>query len=245
MVRAGAARARADEARPPAASVPREVHPAARRGAPAPACRRGGQVLDPFAGSGRRSSQSLESGHEATGIDLAAFNCLLMRVKTARYNLVHARARPARRARPLRARRGRRRSLRPGTWPSGSRRRQPPTCSLPVADRRLRARRCAADRARARGALGAAGRRTSTSTFPARRRPSRTGATSTSASAARSSSAAHFLRRYTLDTIDAAEGVRAAARPTARPGAARRCARGRPRPARLRRASSPRRRTRA
>jgi DNA methylase len=46
----------------------------------------GGSVLDPFAGSGTTLVQSLESGHSATGIDVAAFNCLLMRVKTARYN---------------------------------------------------------------------------------------------------------------------------------------------------------------
>ena len=47
---------------------------------------RGGRVLDPFAGSGTTLVQSLESGHDATGGDIAAFNCLLMRVKTARYN---------------------------------------------------------------------------------------------------------------------------------------------------------------
>jgi hypothetical protein len=46
----------------------------------------GGRVLDPFAGSGTTLVQSLESGREATGIDVAAFNCLLMRVKTAGYN---------------------------------------------------------------------------------------------------------------------------------------------------------------
>jgi hypothetical protein len=46
----------------------------------------GGSVLDPFAGSGTTLVQALESGYEATGGDLAAFNCLLMRVKTARYN---------------------------------------------------------------------------------------------------------------------------------------------------------------
>ncbi len=46
----------------------------------------GGRVLDPFAGSGTTLVQSLESGHDVTGGDLAAFNCLLMRVKTARYN---------------------------------------------------------------------------------------------------------------------------------------------------------------
>jgi hypothetical protein len=45
------------------------------------------QVLDPFAGSGTTLVQSLESGRNATGIDVAAFNGLLMRVKTADYNL--------------------------------------------------------------------------------------------------------------------------------------------------------------
>jgi hypothetical protein len=46
-----------------------------------------GHVLDPFAGSGTTLAQGLESGLDATGVELAAFNCLLMRVKTARYNL--------------------------------------------------------------------------------------------------------------------------------------------------------------
>ena len=46
-----------------------------------------GRVLDPFAGSGTTLVQALESGLDATGVELAAFNCLLMRVKTARYNL--------------------------------------------------------------------------------------------------------------------------------------------------------------
>jgi DNA methylase len=48
--------------------------------------RAGGTVLDPFAGSGTTLVQSLESGRNAVGGDIAAFNCLLMRVKTARYN---------------------------------------------------------------------------------------------------------------------------------------------------------------
>ncbi len=47
----------------------------------------GARVLDPFAGSGTTLVQSLESGRQAVGIDVAAFNCLLMRVKTERYNL--------------------------------------------------------------------------------------------------------------------------------------------------------------
>src|SRR3954449_3255663 len=46
----------------------------------------GGHVLDPFAGSGTTLVQALESGRDATGVELAAFNCLLMRVKTARYD---------------------------------------------------------------------------------------------------------------------------------------------------------------
>jgi DNA methylase len=47
----------------------------------------GGHVLDPFAGSGTTLVQALESGRDATGVEVAAFNCLLMRVKTARYDL--------------------------------------------------------------------------------------------------------------------------------------------------------------
>ena len=47
----------------------------------------GGHVLDPFAGSGTTLVQSLESGRDATGADIAGFNCLLMRVKTRRHNL--------------------------------------------------------------------------------------------------------------------------------------------------------------
>src|SRR5688572_28622602 len=44
-------------------------------------------VLDPFAGSGTTLVQSLESGRDSVGVDIAAFNCLLMEVKTRRYNL--------------------------------------------------------------------------------------------------------------------------------------------------------------
>ena len=46
----------------------------------------GGRVLDPFAGSGTTLVQALESGYDATGADVAQFNCLLMRVKTREYN---------------------------------------------------------------------------------------------------------------------------------------------------------------
>jgi hypothetical protein len=47
---------------------------------------RGKHVLDPFAGSGTTLVQALESGYDATGVDVSAFNCLLVRVKTADYN---------------------------------------------------------------------------------------------------------------------------------------------------------------
>src|SRR5437667_4251089 len=47
---------------------------------------RTGRVLDPFAGSGTTLVQALESGLDAAGSDVAGFNVLLMRVKTARYN---------------------------------------------------------------------------------------------------------------------------------------------------------------
>lgn len=62
--------------------VPQLVEELFRRHVPA-----GGRVLDPFAGSGTTLVQGLESGLEPTGVDLAAFNCLLMGVKTRAYNL--------------------------------------------------------------------------------------------------------------------------------------------------------------
>jgi hypothetical protein len=46
----------------------------------------GQHVLDPFAGSGTTLVQALESGLDATGADIASFNCLLMEVKTRGYN---------------------------------------------------------------------------------------------------------------------------------------------------------------
>jgi hypothetical protein len=48
--------------------------------------RPGQHVLDPFAGSGTTLVQALESGLDATGVDVASFNCLLMGVKTRSYN---------------------------------------------------------------------------------------------------------------------------------------------------------------
>jgi hypothetical protein len=48
---------------------------------------RGSHVLDPFAGSGTTLVQALESGCDATGVEVAAFNCLLIGVKTGRYDV--------------------------------------------------------------------------------------------------------------------------------------------------------------
>src|SRR6478672_12450730 len=48
---------------------------------------RGDHVLDPFAGSGTTLVQALESGLDATGVELAAFNCLLIGVKTSAYDV--------------------------------------------------------------------------------------------------------------------------------------------------------------
>ena len=46
-----------------------------------------GRVLDPFAGSGTTLVQSLESGYDAVGLDIAAFNALLISVKTREHDL--------------------------------------------------------------------------------------------------------------------------------------------------------------
>src|SRR6187551_1454526 len=47
----------------------------------------GGRVLDPFAGSGTTLVQALESGYDAVGVDVAAFNVLLTAVKTREYDV--------------------------------------------------------------------------------------------------------------------------------------------------------------
>jgi hypothetical protein len=61
--------------------VPQLVEELFRRHVPAR-----GRVLDPFAGSGTTLVQALESGLDSVGVDVAAFNCLLMRVKTDAHN---------------------------------------------------------------------------------------------------------------------------------------------------------------
>src|SRR5436305_11008884 len=61
--------------------IPQLVEELFRRHVPA-----GGRVIDPFAGSGTTLVQALESGYHSAGVDIAAFNCLLMGVKTAEHN---------------------------------------------------------------------------------------------------------------------------------------------------------------
>jgi hypothetical protein len=61
--------------------IPQLVEELFRRHVPAR-----GRVLDPFAGSGTTLVQALESGLDSVGVDIAAFNCLLMRVKTGEHN---------------------------------------------------------------------------------------------------------------------------------------------------------------
>ena len=148
----------------------------------------GGRVLDPFAGSGTTLVQALESGLDAVGVDIAAFNCLLMRVKTARYNpfVLERELRDAlarfERGRGRR-RRGRRRTSRAWFAPQA----RDELLRFRSLRRRLRARRRAARRARARRALGAADDALRPRLPAARRSSSRTGATSTGASAGPSS----------------------------------------------------------
>ena len=114
----------------------------------------GGRVLDPFAGSGTTLVQCLESGYDAVGVDVAAFNCLLMRVKTARLRPLPARDRSPRRARAVAGEPRRRPArIRARVVRAGRGGRAPP---LPLDRRRLRARRRPSGRARARRTLGAA-----------------------------------------------------------------------------------------
>jgi hypothetical protein len=61
--------------------IPQLVEELFRRHVPAR-----GRVLDPFAGSGTTLVQALESGLDSAGVDVAAFNCLLTGVKTREHN---------------------------------------------------------------------------------------------------------------------------------------------------------------
>ena len=113
-----------------------------------------GRVLDPFAGSGTTLVQALESGHDSVGVDIAAFNCLLMRVKTGSHDpfgLEHdLRDALARFERGEGDATG---AVRPPLVRAG---RAQTAVALPLARRRVRASRGAARRAHARSALGAA-----------------------------------------------------------------------------------------
>ena len=114
--------------------------------------RPGGRVLDPFAGSGTTLVQALESGYDAVGVDIAAFNALLVSVKTREHDLDVARRGCARVGQSAgcvdgAADRLRRRVVRA----AGGRR----AAALPLADRGVREPGRAAGRARARRALGA------------------------------------------------------------------------------------------
>ena len=144
----------------------------------------GGRVLDPFAGSGTTLVQALESGYDAVGVDVAAFNCLLMRVKTARYDVslgsrTSSGTRDSRRGRSS----GQRTRLSRGVVRAARRGRAPP---LPRARRRLRARRRPAGRARPRRSLGPADDPLRPRVPARTRSASRTGVTSTGERAVRS-----------------------------------------------------------
>ena len=81
--------------------VPQLVEELFRRHVPAR-----GRVLDPFAGSGTTLVQALESDLDSVGVDIAAFNCLLMRVKTGAHNPFVLETTSATRSRATRAGRG-------------------------------------------------------------------------------------------------------------------------------------------
>ena len=86
--------------------------------------RPGGRVLDPFAGSGTTLVQALESGYDAVGVDIAAFNALLVSVKTREHDL----SRSTRMCARWESGWPRRPSDRPASSPSGLRRKPRPSC---------------------------------------------------------------------------------------------------------------------
>ena len=123
VVGAGAARARAHEARPP---TPSRTSGSSSRSSSRRSSAGTSSRVPVFSirspARARRSCSALESGHDAVGVDVAAFNCLLMRVKTARYDLfrleTEVRDALARRGRVARAAHG----LRAGVVRAASRR---------------------------------------------------------------------------------------------------------------------------
>ena len=162
--------------------IPQLVEELLRRHVPA-----GGRVLDPFAGSGTTLVQALESGHDSVGVDIAAFNCLLMRVKTREHNpfVLERELRDAL-ARFERGE-GDAGAAVAHTCARGSRRGRATSCCASARSPPTTRRGRAARRARARGTLGPADDPLRPR-LPARAADSsRTGATSTGASAGPSS----------------------------------------------------------
>ena len=140
----------------------------------------GGRVLDPFAGSGTTLVQCLESGYDAVGVDVAAFNCLLMQVKTRSYDLFRLES-DLRDALSTSRRRARARD-RAGTCASGSlRRRRPSSCTSARSSTSTSTPMSFASCSRAQHGRRASPR-TSISTFRGCPSASPTGATSTAAS---------------------------------------------------------------
>ena len=189
--------------------------------------------------------QALESGHDATGVDVAPFNCLLMRVKTREYNPFVLESRASGRAGAARAFE-RRRPAGPVSrfvrdWFAPRRR---PSCSSSARSSRTSSTPTCSGSCSLGPRAPRGGPRTSTSTSRGRRRRA-DWCHKHRRSAARSERRRHVPAPLRARHARARQRVRARAR--ARPGgggAARRRAR-----ARLRRpvstASSPRRRTRA
>ena len=167
----------------------------------------GGRVLDPFAGSGTTLVQSLESGYDASGVDIAGFNCLLMRVKTAPSQPRRPPSRPALGARAASAfgptaaiQRRHRATSRDWFAPA-------PRTSCSTTDRspsRSARPTCSASCSRAPPARRG-GRRTSTSTSRGSRRSSPYWCHKHRRTCRPVAEARRFLLRYTLDTLDRIE----------------------------------------
>ena len=216
LVGGAASRAGADEARPPAAPVPGQVHPAARRGAARP-LRAGGRA---GARPVRRLRHDARPGARVGLRRVRRRHRRFQRAADARQDAAlqsrRASARPAlgaRRGRGVRAA-GRYPGAPPRTCATGTRPRPPRSCftSARSSSRSARRTSCASCSPGPRGRPD--GPPTSTSTSRARRSAASTGATSTAASAGPVESARRFLLRYTLDTLDRIETFAAVRRRT-------------------------------
>ena len=206
VVGGGAAAGRADEARPRASSLPRQVRPAARRGVPPAPLPAGRLCLRPVLRLGnhaRRGERLRLRGRRLRhlGVQLPA------RAREDRPPpAADTRARAARDARAGAPRRGRVACEAAGEWLRRwyCDRARSASCSPTVAAaERLDAAGCATSPGSCCPAQRARHGSRPTSTSTSRPRPCRprTGATSTSAPAGPCDEAAKFLRRYTDDTI--------------------------------------------